>query len=87
MSTLLSSQPVRSSLVVVPSRCMPPALSTSTMPGGGASAETLIQNLAALRPTLVVTTSYGMTGPLHDVDQMRSQLGLLVDGDRGPCSS
>jgi hypothetical protein len=35
--------------------------------------------LSEVRPAMVVTTSHGMTGPLHDTAQMRSTLGRLVD--------
>lgn len=48
----------------------------STAPATGQS---LAAALAGNRPALVVTTSHGMTGPLGDVDLMRTQLGLLVD--------
>ena len=42
---------------------------------GTALADALTRN----RPALVVTSSHGMTGPLGDLDLMRSQLGMLVD--------
>lgn len=35
--------------------------------------------LCEICPGVVVTTSHGMTGPLHDKAQMRSTLGRLVD--------
>ena len=35
--------------------------------------------LAANRPSLIITSSHGMTGPLSDVDAMRATLGLPVD--------
>jgi len=44
-----------------------------------ATAQTLISALANRRPSLVVTSSHGATGPLSDIDQMRLQLGLMVD--------
>lgn len=47
--------------------------------GPGASAAALIGALSEATPALVVTTSHGMTGPLHDRDLMGRQLGLLVD--------
>lgn len=47
--------------------------------GPGASAAALISALSEANPALVVTTSHGMTGPLHDRDLMGRQLGLLVD--------
>jgi hypothetical protein len=39
----------------------------------------LVRALAAEKPALVVTTSHGMTGPLHDPDLMRRQLGVPID--------
>jgi hypothetical protein len=39
----------------------------------------LVAALAQCRPSVVVTTSHGMTGPLGDADQLRAQLGLPVD--------
>lgn len=48
---------------------------------GGATQANLAAGLAGRKPLYVVTTSHGMTGPLDDVDKMRSQLGLLVDND------
>lgn len=44
-----------------------------------ATHESLIGRLAATRPGLIVTSSHGMTGPLHDPDVMRRQLGSPVD--------
>jgi hypothetical protein len=35
--------------------------------------------LACRRPSVVVTSSHGMTGPLDDQDALRAQLGLPVD--------
>jgi hypothetical protein len=35
--------------------------------------------LSEVSPAVVVTTSHGMTGPLYDMEQMRSTLGRLVD--------
>lgn len=36
--------------------------------------------LAQRRPALIVTTSHGQTGPLHDPAKMAASLGVLVDG-------
>lgn len=47
-----------------------------------ATHERLLAALEANKPGLVVTTSHGMTGPLDDLAQMRSQLGLPVDAER-----
>ena len=47
--------------------------------GADATAARLVQELAARRPALVVTTSHGMTGPLDDAGAMQAQLGLPVD--------
>jgi hypothetical protein len=44
-----------------------------------ATATALVEALAASRPSLVVTSSHGMTGPLHDIDAMRATLGMPVD--------
>ncbi len=44
-----------------------------------ATAERLVGGLARLQPGLVVTSSHGMTGPLHDAAAMAAQLGLPVD--------
>ena len=38
--------------------------------------------LVANKPSLVVTSSHGMTGPLSDLDAMRANLGLPVDQAR-----
>ncbi len=48
-----------------------------------ATAQALATALATSRPALVVTSSHGLTGPLRDIDLMRSQLGLLVDQTHG----
>lgn len=47
--------------------------------GSAATAEGLRSSLAKTTPSLVVTTSHGMTGPLDDVTAMRASLGRLVD--------
>jgi hypothetical protein len=44
----------------------------------------LASALSEASPGVVVTTSHGMTGPLHDLDEMRSTLGRLVDADQRP---
>jgi hypothetical protein len=44
-----------------------------------ATAGALVTALAQRRPSVVVTSSHGMTGPLGDVELMRAQLGALVD--------
>ena len=44
-----------------------------------ATGTALVDALTRNRPALVVTSSHGMTGPLGDLDLMRSQLGMLVD--------
>jgi hypothetical protein len=46
-----------------------------------ATAATLVSELAARKPALVVTTSHGQTGPLDNPDLMTQNLGLLVDSD------
>ncbi|NEK35617.1 hypothetical protein GR253_15935 [Rhizobium leguminosarum] len=46
-----------------------------------ASCTALMNDLAERRPSLVVTSSHGATGPLSDVEQMRKSLGLMVDRD------
>lgn len=40
----------------------------------------LQMTLAQHRPALIVTTSHGQTGPLHDPAKMAASLGALVDG-------
>lgn len=44
-----------------------------------ATGEVLVETLLAHHPAFVVTSSHGMTGPLDDIDAMRTNLGLLVD--------
>jgi hypothetical protein len=44
-----------------------------------ATGAALADALAANQPSLVITSSHGMTGPLENVDRMRETLGLLVD--------
>ena len=48
---------------------------------GSATRGNLAAGLEQHKPVYIVTTSHGMTGPLDDVDTMRSQLGLPVDND------
>ncbi|MCR9095067.1 MAG: hypothetical protein NXI30_12685 [bacterium] len=52
---------------------------TTTLFDQAATGPALIEALAQERPGLVVTTSHGMTGPTHDPDAMRAQLGVPVD--------
>jgi hypothetical protein len=47
---------------------------------GVATTAALTDSLATSRPGLIVTTSHGQTGPLNNIDRMRANLGLLVDG-------
>ena len=47
-----------------------------------ATVDALQSALVANKPSLVVTSSHGMTGPLSDLDAMRSNLGLPVDQAR-----
>lgn len=44
-----------------------------------ATGAALTAALTELRPLVIVTTSHGKTGPLSDPDQMRRDLGMLVD--------
>jgi hypothetical protein len=46
-----------------------------------ANGPALLDALAANQPSLVITSSHGMTGPLEDPAQMSQSLGLLVDQD------
>jgi hypothetical protein len=48
-----------------------------------ATGQALATALASSCPALVVTSSHGMTGPLGNIDLMRSQLGMLVDQVHG----
>lgn len=54
----------------------------SNLSGAAATQGGLIETLANTRPGVVVTTSHGMTGPLHDAAAMTAQLGLPVDVER-----
>jgi hypothetical protein len=49
---------------------------------GEATAPRLIELLSARKPSLIVTTSHGQTGPLDNLTLMRDNLGLPVDGQR-----
>jgi hypothetical protein len=44
-----------------------------------ATGQSLCQQLAANRPLLIATSSHGQTGPASRPDEMRRDLGLLVD--------
>jgi hypothetical protein len=55
-------------------------LDATTAPEAGRAAA-LIDALRASRPGMVVSTSHGQTGPLHDRDEMLRKLGLPVDQD------
>jgi hypothetical protein len=57
----------------------PVFLDGSSVPATGAA---LAEALASNRPSLVVTSSHGMTGPLHDTDAMRITVGMPVDQHR-----
>lgn len=52
--------------------------------GADATGAQLVQTLAARNPSLVVTTSHGMTGPLDAHDVLAAQLGVPVDVQRKP---
>jgi hypothetical protein len=45
-----------------------------------ADTQALINALHTQRPSVVVTTSHGLTAPLDNPEQLRAQLGALVDG-------
>jgi hypothetical protein len=47
-----------------------------------ATGQALVDALKAGTPSLVVTTSHGMTGPLEDPTAMRANLGILIDQNR-----
>lgn len=49
-----------------------------------ATGQVLTSVLGTNRPSLVITTSHGMTGPLDDLKAMRDDLGLLVDQQHVP---
>jgi hypothetical protein len=62
--------------------CADPDMPLATFVDGRTDPATLDGLCAALKtnnPALVVTSSHGMTGPLSDVDAMRSKIGMLVD--------
>ncbi len=46
-----------------------------------ATGSALAAVLAAQRPSVVVTTSHGQTGPTNNTDEMRARLGALVDAE------
>jgi hypothetical protein len=48
--------------------------------GPASSGDNLIEALAANHPSLIVRTSHWMTGPLNDLETLRGNLGLPVDG-------
>lgn len=50
--------------------------------GADAKVASLIDALVAKSPSLVITTSHGMTGPLDDQAKMVGQLGNMVDTNR-----
>jgi len=52
------------------------------LPGAAATTGALIGALTANRPSVVVTTSHGRTGPLNDPAAMARDLGLPVDAER-----
>lgn len=47
-----------------------------------ATAKALLDSLTARNPGLIVTTSHGQTGPLNKIDEMRMNMGLLVDSSK-----
>lgn len=47
--------------------------------GAEATASRLVTELSQRKPAVVVTTSHGMTGPLHDKTKTLAQLGVPVD--------
>lgn len=47
--------------------------------GSDATRTALLDAVVQQHPALIVTTSHGQTGPLHDSMQMAANLGLLVD--------
>jgi hypothetical protein len=49
---------------------------------GAATAPRLVETLSARKPSLIVTTSHGQTGPLDNVALMKDNLGLPVDEQR-----
>jgi hypothetical protein len=51
----------------------------NNLSGVAATHARLIDTLVTTRPGLVVTSSHGMTGPLHDAPTMTAQLGLPLD--------
>jgi hypothetical protein len=53
-----------------------------TLQGSGATHSALRDALAQARPSVILTSSHGRTGPLDDPEEMRRTLGLPVDNDR-----
>jgi hypothetical protein len=52
--------------------------------GPEATGAALSAALMERKPSLVITTSHGMTGPLDNADALKSQLGYLVDAANTP---
>ena len=50
--------------------------------GDEATHARLIETLSEAKPSVILTSSHGKTGPLDDQRTMRDTLGLPVDGDR-----
>ena len=57
-------------------------LTVTRLEGPAATCQALVDALAAHRPSVVVSSSHGKTGPLGKTDEMRASLGLPVDDDR-----
>jgi len=61
-------------------------LTVARIQGDAATCKRLLDALAAQRPSVIVTSSHGKTGPIGKADEMRSSLGLPVDNDRDTLS-
>lgn len=57
-------------------------LTVTRIEGAAATCRGLFDALGAHRPSVIVTSSHGKTGPIGKADEMRESLGLPVDNDR-----
>lgn len=61
-------------------------LAVSRIEGAAATCQALFDALTEQRPSVIVTSSHGKTGPIGKAEEMRASLGLPVDNDRNVLS-
>jgi len=61
-------------------------LTATRIRGPAATCQGLVDALVAQRPSVIVTSSHGKTGPIGKAEEMRASLGLPVDNDRNTLS-